>query len=333
MLDISLVLARFSGRHVVLGAATLSSLISLLGCARTVSTSDLAASAEAKDFVAAYHDLEALPDFQAVLKQYQRFGADLSNDAIPATLTIKGKTYQGFNKMVDISSKGLDIKTVLAGKSYQEHLASRGMLTSKLNPGDIDSLVAMMKGFVDIGGDLKGHPELLAKFSSDETMRAVNTAMVLEAVQKVAKSQPSGLRLAGDSQGNAYFLAAEATTALAKLLVGGVTTSIQNIDTAKSIEAKAKLMNLCTDSRNQVNKEITRLLNCQNKMPPANTCNQDTTLDMNNGAPECRDVLFKCVCQETMEPGKKNCLWKKSDEVASSTPAPQVKSAGTCNKL
>ena len=322
-----------------------------LSCAQGAgSVSSLAATEEAKNFVDAYAKIETLPDFQTLLQQYQRFGADLSDGAVADTLTIRGRDYQGFSKMVEASAKGIDAKTILSGKSYQERLAIHGLLTSKLKPVDIDALLAIVKSFVEVGGDLKNHKEILARFSAEETLRSVNTAIILQAVSTFSKRQQSSLGLGGVSVSgapsgggaNPPLLIAEGVTAMTKLIVGGVTESVKNIDLAKSIDEHAKLLNLCTKSRNDLNTEVKRLFSCQQAMPAASSCDEGTAASANptmtNGDAKCVDVKFKCTCQDTMEPGKKSCFWLKwSDDTSAAQPAPAAvtpgASRGACSNL
>jgi len=310
-------------------------LLALSSCARVASNaSELAASAESKDFITAYADLEVVPEFQSILKQYQRYGANLSDGTISDTLTIKGKAVTGYTKMLEISAKGLDAKAAFGSKSYQERLAAKGMLTSKLKATDIDMLVSILQAFVEVRGDLAKHKDILSRFSSDDTLRAVNTAMVLEAVGTYSKRQQAGLSL--------YVAIVAGTTALAKIIVGGVTDSVKNIDLAKSIEEHAKLLNLCTKSRTDLNNDVTRILSCQQSFPNANACDPTTASGSNpiqsNGKSGCADVSFKCQCQDSMEPGKPSCFWKKWAEPQAAPAAPppaatQGASRGVCTNL
>ena len=316
-------------------------LLALSSCARVASNaSELAASAESKDFITAYADLEVVPEFQGILKQYQRYGASLSDGTISDTLTIKGKVVTGYTKMLEISAKGLDAKAAFGSKSYQERLAAKGMLTSKLKATDIDMLVSILQAFVEVRGDLAKHKDILSRYSSDDTLRAVNTAMVLEAVGTFSKRQQAGLSLGGG--GNAYVAIASGATALAKIIVGGVTDGVKNIDLAKSIEEHAKLINLCTKSRTDLNNDVTRILSCQQSFPNANACDPTTASGSNpiqsNGKSGCADVSFKCQCQDSMEPGKPSCFWVKwaEPQAAAAAPPPaatQGASRGVCTNL
>ena len=325
-----------------------------LSCAPgTGSVSSLVATAEAKNLVDAYAKIETLPDFQVLLQQYQRFGADLSDGPVVDTVTIRGRVYQGFSKMVEASAKGIDAKKVLSGRSYQERLAAYGLLTSKLKPADVDALLAIVKSFVEVGGDLEGHKEILARFSAEETLRSVNTAIILQAISKFSQRQQSALGLSGVSDSgipsggrvNGRVAIAEGVTAMAKLIVGGVTESVKNIDLAKSIDEHTKLLNLCTKSRTDLNTEVKRLLSCQQAMPAASSCDEGTAASANpimtNGDAKCVDVKFKCTCQDTMEPGKKSCFWLKWSDDASDASAAQPPPAaatpgasrGACSNL
>jgi len=323
--------------RLLLGAAL------LLGpaCASPVTSSTAAIESDANNFLKIYEKLRNDPAFQSSVSfSLSQPIADLSA-TIPDEIRLGGQTYLGVRAMI-AKTKSIKNGNAAPNGTIKDLLSRHSLRSDRIGPQEAKDLLSLTVDFLKSGGIEAKMRDYSAKYTSEQVLRAVNTAIIYDALQK---PQKKSLSLADPPTvvGDTLRIGGACITASAVDGVGCIAQNLTGIVTDiwgthnQLIANGASRANVVGRqvSVNEWNDSAAKESACKQAMPQAGQCSfhTDTTPPAasspqngpaqfsgpGNRAFNCSYKVWNCVCNGGADAAAKTCSWQSGAGSASAT--------------
>lgn len=205
-------------------ALTVLAVLSFLpACSPTTSETAAAIDNDAANFLQIYDKLRSSPSFQTSVETVRAQSLVDIKVTIPNSLQIGGRTFNGVRTIIS-KSRTLQVNSdARASGSIRDLLVQGNLLSDRLLEADARDMLAIVVAFLKAGGNERNISEDLSKYSADQLLKAVNTAVIYDALQQ-ARSKALKLVDAPD---------VDVSTGTVK--IGGSCMSVSNVGAASCI--------------------------------------------------------------------------------------------------
>jgi len=316
-------------------------LLLVPSCASPVTSSTAAIESDANNFLKIYEKLRNDPAFQSSVSfSLSQPIADLSA-TIPDEIRLGGQTYLGVRAMI-AKTKSIKNGNAAPNGTIKDLLSRHSLRSDRIGPQEAKDLLSLTVDFLKSGGIEAKMRDYSAKYTSEQVLRAVNTAIIYDALQK---PQKKSLSLADPPTvvGDTLRIGGACITASAVDGVGCIAQNLTGIVTDiwgthnQLIANGASRANVVGRqvSVNEWNDSAAKESACKQAMPQAGQCSfhTDTTPPAasspqngpaqfsgpGNRAFNCSYKVWNCVCNGGADAAAKTCSWQSGAGSASAT--------------
>jgi len=322
-----------SSRRYALALRTVLALSFLVlpACSPTSSSTAATIDNEATNILAAYEQLRTTPVFQnSVSSLRDRSMADI-HASIPDNLQIGGRSFKNVRTVLGRARALQGSAQVASAGSVKELLVKGNLLSDRLSQNDARELLAIVSDVLKSGGNEVSLREALGAYSSDQVLKAINTAVIYDALQasrskklSLAEFDAPTLKVSADGACFSPLVAAGSACIVQNLT--GIATDIWSTKTkvsaGQAARANVAARQVSVQAWNEAN---TLEASCKLAAPPADQCSYraDATppgpSPEQNGPDKCKYKVWACACSGASDSAQRTCTWVPAPGSGSAT--------------